>query len=300
MKRIAYYLNELARSSDFFYELKEDEKDKLKSVLLDMYRDIKHVCDKYNIDIMLAGGSCLGAVRHQGFIPWDDDFDMMMSREHYDRFIGVFDKELSGKYELSVPRRQSESKTLFMQMIKKGTTLLCADDLSKEDSNGIRVDFYAIEKMPDNDFIRSLKFKYLDFVRICAISTNIYGTKNKLFKKAFSNSIGNKVYYYIRYTIGLLFSMFGRKRLYDYFDRLASSSNGTKYCSIPTVRGLSTKECHPTEVFFPPKKATFEGMEVLIPNKENEYLSSLYGDYMKVPPPEKRERHFYVKLDFGD
>ena len=300
MKRIAYYLNELARSSDFFYELKEDEKDKLKSVLLDMYRDIKHVCDKYNIDIMLAGGSCLGAVRHQGFIPWDDDFDMMMSREHYDRFIGVFDKELSGKYELSVPRRQSESKTLFMQMIKKGTTLLCADDLSKEDSNGIRVDFYAIEKMPDNDFIRSLKFKYLDFVRICAISTNIYGTKNKLFKKAFSNSIGNKVYYYIRYTIGLLFSMFGRKRLYDYFDRLASSSNGTKYCSIPTGRGLSKKECHPTEVFFPPKNATFEGMEVLIPNKENEYLSSLYGDYMKVPPPEKRERHFYVKLDFGD
>ena len=300
MKRIAYYLNELARSSDFFYELKEDEKDKLKSVLLDMYRDIKHVCDKYNIDIMLAGGSCLGAVRHQGFIPWDDDFDMMMSREHYDRFIGVFDKELSGKYELSVPRRQSESKTLFMQMIKKGTTLLCADDLSKEDSNGIRVDFYAIEKMPDNDFIRSLKFKYLDFVRICAISTNIYGTKNKLFKKAFSNSIGNKVYYYIRYTIGLLFSMFGRKRLYDYFDRLASSSNGTKYCSIPTGRGLSKKECHPTEVFFPPKKATFEAMEVLIPNKENEYLSSLYGDYMKVPPPEKRERHFYVKLDFGD
>ena len=300
MKRIAYYLNELARSSDFFYELKEDEKNKLKSVLLDMYRDVKHVCDKYSIDVMLAGGSCLGAVRHQGFIPWDDDFDMMMSRDHYDKFISVFDKELSDKYELSVPRRQSESKTLFMQMIKKGTTLLCADDLSKEDSNGIRVDFYAIEKMPDNGFIRSLKFKYLDFVRICAISTNIYGTKNKLFKKAFSNSVGHKIYYYIRYIIGLFFSMFGRKRLYDYFDKLASSSNGTKYCSIPTGRGLSKKECHPTEVFFPPKKATFEGMEVLIPNKANEYLSGLYGNYMEVPPPEKRERHFYVKLDFGN
>ena len=187
-----------------------------------------------------------------------------------------------------------------MQMIKKGTTLLCADDLSKEDSNGIRVDFYAIEKMPDNDFIRSLKFKYLDFIRICAISTNIYGTKNELFKKAFSNSLGNKVYYYIRYMIGLLFSVFGRKRLYDYFDKLASSSKGMKYCSIPTGRGLSKKECHPTEVFFPPKKAIFEGLEVLIPNKEDEYLSSLYGDFMKVPPPEKRERHFYVKLDFGE
>jgi len=300
MKRIAYYLNELARSSDFFYELKEDEKNKLKSVLLDMYRDIKRVCDKYDIQIMLAGGSCLGAVRHQGFIPWDDDFDMMMSRENYDKFISVFDKELSDKYELSVPRRRSESKTLFMQMIKKGTTLLCADDLSKEDSNGIRVDFYAIEKMPDNDFIRSLKFKYLDFIRICAISTNIYGTKNKLFKKAFSNSLGNKFYYYIRYAIGFVFSIFGRKRLYDYFDKMASSSKGVKYRCIPTGRGLSKKECHPTEVFFPPKKAMFEGMEVLIPNKEDEYLSSLYGNYMEIPPIEKRERHFYVKLDFGE
>lgn len=300
MKRIAYYLNELARSSDFFYELEEAEKNKLKNVLLDMYRDVKKVCDKYHIEIMLAGGSCLGAVRHQGFIPWDDDFDMMMSRENFDKFISVFDKELSDKYELSVPRRQSESKTLFMQIIKKGTTLLCVDDLSKEDSNGIRVDFYAIEKMPDNDFVRSLKFKYLDLIRICAISTNIYGTKNELFKKAFSNSFGNKVYYYIRYFLGFFFSVFGRKRLYDHFDRMASSSSGTKYRSIPTGRGLCKKECHPTEVFFPPKKAKFEGMDVLIPNKADQYLSSLYGDYMKVPPPEKRERHFYVKLDFGE
>ena len=300
MKRISYYLNELARNSDFFYELKPEEKDKLKKVLLEMFKDIQSVCDKYDIEIMLAGGSCLGAVRHQGYIPWDDDFDMMMSRDNYDKFISVFDKELSDKYELSVPRRQTECKTLFMQMIKKGTTLLCADDLSKEDSNGIRVDFYAIEKMPDNDFIRELKFKYLDFIRICAISTNIYSTNNKLFKKAFSSSIGNKVYYYIRYFIGLVFSLFGRKRLYDYFDRVASSSNGSKYCSIPTGRGLCKKECHLTEVFFPPQKAMFEGMEVLIPNKVDQYLSSLYGDYMKVPPPEKRERHFYVKLDFGE
>lgn len=300
MKRTADYLNELARSSDFFYELSQEEKERLTNVLLDMYKDIKAVCDKYDIEIMMAGGSCLGTVRHQGFIPWDDDFDMMMSRENYDKFISVFDKELSDKYELSVPRRQTECKTLFMQMIKKGTTLLCADDLSKEESNGIRVDFYAIERMPDNYFLRNLKFRYLNFIRICAISTNIYGTNNKLFRQAFSNSLRNRLYYALRYLIGFVFSIIGRKRLYDHYDKVASSSNGKKYCSIPTGRGMSKKECHPTEVFFPPKKAIFEGMEVLIPNKEDQYLSSLYGDYMKVPPPEKRERHFYVKLDFGE
>ena len=300
MKRTADYLNEIARTSDFFYELKPDEKERLRGVLLDMYKDIKSVCDKYGIEIMVAGGSCLGAVRHKGYIPWDDDFDMMMSRDNYDKFISVFDEELSDKYELSVPRRQSECKTLFMQMIKRGTTMLCADDLSMEDSNGIRVDFYAIEKMPDNAFLRNLKFKYLDLLRICAISTNIYGTKNKLFKQAFTSCWRNRLYYSIRYLIGLVFSAFGRKRLYDYYDRIASSSNGTKYCSIPTGRGMSKKECHPAEDFFPPKKTTFEGLEVLIPNHADKYLSNLYGNYMQIPPVEKRERHFYVKLDFGE
>ena len=299
MKRTADYLNELARTSDFFYELKPEEKEKLKSVLLDMYKDIKRVCDKYGIEIMLAGGSCLGAVRHQGYIPWDDDFDMMMSRENYDKFISVFDNELSDKYELSVPRRKGECKTLFMQMIKKGTTLLCADDLSMEDSNGIRVDFYAIERMPDNALIRNMKFKYLDFLRICAISTNIYGTNNELFKQAFTNTLKNRIYYFIRYSIGFVFSVFGRKRLYDYFDKVASSSKGTKYCTIPTGRGMCERECRLADDFFPPKKAIFEGLEVLIPHHEDQYLK-LYGNYMQVPPVEKRERHFYVKLDFGE
>lgn len=297
MKRTADYLNDIARNSDFFYQLKPEESKKLRDVLMEMYQDIWHVCKKYNLSLMLGGGSCLGAVRHGGFIPWDDDFDMMMSREDFDKFIKVFDEELTEKYELSVPRQKLESKTLFMQVIKKGTVLLCADDLSRDDANGIRVDLYAIERVPDNSALRYLKLKFLNLLRIFAISTNIYETNNKLFKQALSQ---NRIYYAIRYFIGFVFSFVGRKKLYDYFDRIASNSKGTKFRTIPTGRKMSDGECQPVSVFFPPKEAKFEGYDALIPNREDLYLKRLYGNYMEIPPVEKRERHFYVKLDFGD
>lgn len=302
VRRIADYLNEVARTSGMFYNLTPEEVQKLRGTFLDMYNDVKKVCNKYGLDVMLGGGSCLGAVRHQGFIPWDDDFDMLMSREHYDRFIDVFDKELSDKYLLSAPKNKDGSKTLFMQLVKKGTTFIGAEDLAREDANGIRVDIYPIDRAPDGKIARYIKFKFLDLLRVLVISTTIYegNKKNKLFKQAFCYSIESRIYYYIRYTIGAFFSLFGRKRLYNFFDYMASSSTGNKYRTIPTGRGFCRKECHPSDVFFPPKPAKFEGLDVLIPNNADSYLSAIYGDYMKVPPVEKRERHFYVKVDFGE
>ena len=75
----------------------------MKQCLLEMYSDILRVCEKYNIRVMLGGGSALGAVRHGGFIPWDDDLDLIMPREDYNKFISVFDKELSDLYEITSP-----------------------------------------------------------------------------------------------------------------------------------------------------------------------------------------------------
>ena len=65
-----------------------------------MFVDIKRICDKHNLILMLSGGSALGAVRHKGFIPWDDDIDLMMPRDDYDKFIDLFEEELGEKYYL--------------------------------------------------------------------------------------------------------------------------------------------------------------------------------------------------------
>lgn len=301
MKRTEHYLNEIARHSDMFYTLTDKEDCQLKQLFIDIYKDIKRVCDKYNLSIMLGAGTALGAVRHKGYIPWDDDFDMIMSHDELLKFIAVFEKELGDKYILSSPDDNNpDCKFLFAKIIKKGTKLITADDLNMLDIRGIGVDIYPIEKMPNQKLVRLMKCRLLDLIRILAISVSIYETKNTLFRQAFQSTFSDKIYYSIRWGLGMICSVFGRRRWYRLHSRLSNSSKGTKWCTISTC-DLAIKELQPRDTFFPPQKGVFEGIEVLIPNNVDAYLKGLYGDYMTIPPVEQRERHFYVgKPDFGE
>ena len=298
MKITKDYLNEIAKNTDIFHELSEDDSKKLKSVLLKMYIDLKSACVKHDIQLILSNGSCLGAVRHQGFIPWDDDLDVLLSRDDYNKLAEIFDKELKDDYYLVGPNREVESG-LYMRLYKKGTLYKTVFGNSREECKGIYIDIYPIEKMPNNKIVRELKFLLLDSLRIGITSIAFYHY-NPLLKRAFDYNLKTKIVYRTRSIIGFFFSLIGGGKFSRLYDNYASGSHGDKYCSVPTGSNMSKKECHPTEVFFPPQKATFEGLEVLIPNNVDKYLSALYGEYMKVPPPEKRERHFYLELDFGD
>ncbi len=80
-----------------FYEMTDEDIDRLHRVLLDMYKDINAVCKRNNIGLIAAGGTQLGAIRHHGFIPWDDDMDIFIFRSDFERFKDVFISELSDK-----------------------------------------------------------------------------------------------------------------------------------------------------------------------------------------------------------
>ena len=248
MRRTQYYLNEIARRTDFFYVPSDEELRQLKLCFLDIYKDIYTICQKYGLNVMLGEGTALGAVRHKGFIPWDDDFDLIMPRKDYQKFIEVFNRELGDDYILSVPGRKEQSKTLYMNVIKKGTVMVCADDLNRPDANGIRIDIYPIDYMPNNKFLRLIKCYTLDFIRICAISVSIFKTKNKLFRMAFHYSIRDKIYYYIRWMIGLVCSLFGQKTWYSLHNKLASSTKETKWCSVPSWGGTVFKKAGEKDV----------------------------------------------------
>ena len=93
MKRTQHYLTEIAQKNNFYYTPTEEEMKQMKKCFLDIYKDIAEYCERYHLLVMVAGGTTIGAVRHHGYIPWDDDLDLMMPRKDYMKFIQNFEKE---------------------------------------------------------------------------------------------------------------------------------------------------------------------------------------------------------------
>lgn len=103
MKSDSELMNELAHKTNYLHEMTSSESSAMKRALLDIYRDVAKLCEKEGLTLMLSGGSCLGAVRHKGFIPWDDDLDVMMRRDDYERLIRLCKEgRLGDKYEFDL------------------------------------------------------------------------------------------------------------------------------------------------------------------------------------------------------
>lgn len=142
-------LNEAANSG-FVRPLSDDEREKLKKTLLCMTAEIDAVCRKYDIKMFLVGGSLLGAIRHGGFIPWDDDVDFGMTREDYAKFISIFEQELGENYYLRCPNSLCPNGNRFMQIYKKGTVLETVDGNTPLQPNCVQIDVFPYDAVPDN------------------------------------------------------------------------------------------------------------------------------------------------------
>ena len=145
-------LNKNMQSAQNTHRLSDEELLALQKKLMESYQDIYEVCKKYQIKPIIEGGSLLGYVRHNGFIPWDDDLDFAMSREDYEKFKKIFHKELSDRYILSVPNGGNVTVNRFMQIYVKNTRLVTAD-MSKNQPKHIAIDIFPIDFVPQNEFL---------------------------------------------------------------------------------------------------------------------------------------------------
>ena len=122
MKSYKELLNERANNGTVLRQLSQEEAQGLKAILLKIYQDLAKVCEEHCLTLMLCGGSCLGAVRHQGFIPWDDDLDMIMPRKDYERLKQLLlDGAMGGQYEFLFPAKGHDSLCMFMKIYRRGT-----------------------------------------------------------------------------------------------------------------------------------------------------------------------------------
>ncbi len=282
--------------SNILIEVDEDLRKKIQKELLLMYKDVIYICTKYNIVPFLAGGSALGAVRHKGFIPWDDDLDIAMTRKDYQIFTKIFDKELSDKYYLCAPNYSKKVKSRFPKIIKKGTLYKEATDADDDTINGLFLDIFIVEGVPNNKLHRKIKGNYCNVLMFIAGQVALYENREGLAKEIYMRM--GKMNYYMRIGIGFLFSFHSSSRWFEKVDRnVRYNCNRTKQVGLPTGRKHYFGEILDKDKLFPAQYVEFEDIEAPVFKDIDYYLFNLYGDYMKIPPREKREKHFLVEID---
>lgn len=291
----------MATESKLLHELTAEESKELKSVLIDIYKDVAGVCLENGLSFMLVGGSALGAVRHKGFIPWDDDLDVAMPRADYIQFIHLLKSGvLSEKYEFTCPQKEMDSKNLFLKIYLKQTVLIELHDTGNPFSKGIFLDIFPLDYVPSNSIARTVKGFLSNVLSYSAGSVFHVQYPSQEWKAFMCATREGKKAYQRRMIWGKLCYAIATHKTWSYwFDSYVSSTRKSRFMTIPSGRKHYGGEMLMSEVFLPPQVAGFEGLEVYVPNQIASYLTNLYGDYMWIPPKEKRERHFVIRLDFS-
>ena len=282
--------------------LTDEEIIKLRKSFLSAFQDLVNCCEKYSLKVMLIGGSVIGAVRHQGFIPWDDDLDVAMTRADFEKLKEIFEKELGAKYILSSPNYKNNAHNRFPMMLIKDTLLVEMGNSPEDEISKIKIDIFIIENIPDNLFLRYIKGFWCTCLMFIASYADSYESRhNKALKNYMCKTDAGRAVYNRRIRIGRLFSFFDFQKWVNLVDSALQYNKTTKLMGIPSGRGHYFGEIRPRETFVPVSTGMFEGLRVNLPGDPDDYLSNLYGaDYMQLPPEEKRERHFIVDIKFKE
>jgi len=264
----------------------------LHDVLLMMLKDIDRVCKENNIKYNLCGGTMLGAVRHQGFIPWDDDIDISMLREDYERFINL-DKSCFN-YGMFI---EHIGNTLgyghvFAKVMLPGTINRERFTENVNCHKNIYIDIFPIDDTTSN--MRKLKSQY----NKCRILSKLLLLNcNYKFEP---NTVVKKFIYYCGYKFSKLLN---KEKLYKSWFKAA-----TKYSNVKNETRMVMfacykleKEAMPSYYYDEQTEISFEGSYFSCPKMYEEYLTHLYGDFRKLPPKENQiPKHDSLEFSLGD
>lgn len=285
-------------NSNELHAMTEEERIRLQSHLRMMYKEIEKVCERHHLRMCAGYGTVLGAIRHQGFIPWDDDMDLLMPREDYDKLINEYADELPKHFKIYAPNSKNAPICRFAKVVDTSTRFLGPGAIDEE-SHGIFIDIFPLEYAPTNKYLLALRNLYTRFLLLVAESVVGYEHKNEFYRKLMCSTRSGKVTYYLRQTIGCMFSFSKGVNWYNRISKFEYYEKPTGQYNIPSDGGLK-KSLIPIaeEAFFPAKKVKFDDVEVYVPNQAVKYLEQNYGDWNWVPPVDQRWQHFIKDIKF--
>jgi len=260
---------------------------KMKALETDMLRAFLAVCEKLNLRYYLVGGTLLGAVRHRGFIPWDDDIDVAMPREDYDVFLREGQKYLPEYYFLQHLGSDSAYCMNFAKIRDSRTTFVEYSVRKYPMNHGVFIDVFPLDNYPGTekeqktmDYYQKI-FKY----RIRAAVEVPAPARHSPLVELGLNTLA---------ALTCLPFANLRRALEAREMRQRSVPPGELWANYCGAWGK--KEIMPVQWFGQGAKLHFEGLEVTGPERYHEYLTQMYGDYMQLPPVEKRVGHHYAEF----
>lgn len=259
----------------------------IKNIELQMLRAFVEICECLNVKYYLLGGTALGAVRHHGFIPWDDDIDVGLLRKDYELFISKAQSFLPDYYFLQNIYSDPECMINFSKIRDSRTTFIETSTKNKKMNHGVYIDIFPLDYYPDDeDDRKKIKKKkrlisrrlYKEYTMPDEIKS---GRTREKVKKLISVLLSIKYHHPID-------ALLENERLNTAFNK---GKNLINYCGA-----WGEKEIIPEDWFGEGVKVEFEGLQLLIPKSYDKYLARIYGDYMKLPPIDKRQSHHYTEV----
>ena len=270
-------------------------------VLLDMLKDIDEICKREGIEYTLGGGNCLGALRHHGFIPWDDDLDINLKRSDYHCFVDALLNSFPQKYFIQLPGKTSDYELAFPRIRRRGTVLKSKEDIGGAEC-GVYVDIFLIENVPNNTVLRFLHGLVSMGVGFC-YSCRRFWKHRKEYLSLVEGDAKTSRAFKLKAAIGFIFTFLTVERwcgLWDAWNGCVHNEQ-SRYISIPLGRRHYFGELYIRNKYFPASFGEFEGLKVPLPRDTDGYMKALYGpDYMTPPPTDKQERHIALEFDLGD
>lgn len=254
-------------------------------VILEIMKDLDELCQKNHIDYYLNGGSAIGAVRHQGFIPWDDDLDIMMTYDNYERFFKACREQLDpnkyyiqeGLKDWSLNYSKIKLRGTYFQEIENNNG-------GKDGEFGIFVDVFKIDNTSDKRWQQCIQYAFAKY-RVC------YGHLLRGYQTA---SWQKKLLMMLAYPMRIGF-------VRRFVIRQSERYNGKETELVASFYGLTRfkKSIFKRSTFGEPLYVPFESIQLPVPADYDNYLTTVFGNYMQLPPEKDRQLQHMLHIDFG-
>jgi len=262
----------------------------LQMVELDILKEFIKICEEHNLKYYAVAGTVLGAARHKGFIPWDDDIDVCMPREDYKKFHEIVSSRKDSPYAIQTIHTDESLPILITKFVDKSVTMLSSLDTKVQNKFYAFIDIFPMDGLPSNKIARNIRvrralmYRNLFLLSIFDIHAEVGRKDKSLFKRLIFWLCDN--FNLQRLLNGAKIATRGNKLL------AKTRFPETDFCSPQLWGQYKTKAVFPTEWFGEGALLPFEDIQIIVPAIYEKYLERLYSSkYMELPPVEKRRAH---------